>query len=135
MIWTTSLRRAEPGAGGREGHHGLREGLDQGRDQGPVRIDVEYLDQFFKSPSSKMDLSQINLGPLGTCRYSSRGHAKLDGYLGLAPNHATLPNGGLGDSVEFDKNTFAPYKNTVQMTKMMFLDGGKMFLVLACCPR
>ena len=35
----------------------------------------------------------------------------------------TLPNGGLADNVEFDKNTFAPYKNTVQMTKMMFLDG------------
>jgi hypothetical protein len=78
-----------------------------------------------------MDLSEINLGPLGTIPLFQPGdHAKLDGYLGLAPNHATLPDGGLGDNVVFDKNTFAPYKNTVQMTKLMFLDGATLDSVM-----
>ena len=87
-------------------------------------IDIDQIQAFIDSPSSKMDLTSVNLGALGTCQlFAPDAHAKLDSYLHLAADHHDGPGGGLGDDDEFDQTQFAAYRNTVTTAKLLLLDG------------
>lgn len=115
-------------------------------------ISVDALQQFLDSPSSWMDVDQVDLGPLGIvplfctagpqCPQSD--HERLDALLGLPPNHhlivlqdpndpnsPTLEGGLKGDATYFHEDpvtgeqttSFAAYTNAVTFTKLLLLDG------------
>lgn len=95
-------------------------------------IDIDAIGDFIDSPSSKLDLQSVDLGPLGTVDlFAPDTHAKLDAYLGLPDGHHTGDGGGLGDDFEFDPTEFKAYENTVTTAKLLLLDGPVLDRVLS----
>lgn len=98
-------------------------------------IDIPQLEAFFKSPSSKMDVTTIPIDtPAGTINvqlFKPTDHALLDHYLGITEPYPTSPGGGLGDSVTFDQTKFAAWQDTVMMAKLLLLDGPTLDNVLS----
>lgn len=95
-------------------------------------IDIDLIQDFISSPSSKMDITSVPLGPLGTIEvFAPDTHAKLDSYLGLPADHHTGEGGGLADDVSFDPRQFAAYRNTVTTAKLVLLDGNQLDAVLS----
>jgi hypothetical protein len=101
-------------------------------------IDVDEIQDFLASPSSKMDVDKIEMdlpiaGHVEVPVFQADDHEKLDAYLGIiGPHHKdkTL-GGGLEDDITFDKETFAAYRNTVVMSKLLLLDGSALDDVLS----
>ena len=95
-------------------------------------LDIDQIQAFLDSPSSKMDLTSVNLGALGTVSlFAPDAHAKLDQYLGLPAGHHDGPGGGLGDDDEFVKTQFAAYDNAVTTAKLLLLDGTELDNVMS----
>lgn len=95
-------------------------------------LDIDAIADFIASPSSKMDITSVPLGPLGEIQLFQAGdHAKLDGYLHLPANHHEGSGGGISDDVSFDPTQFAAFKNTVTTAKLLLLDGAQMDDVLS----
>lgn len=94
-------------------------------------IDVDQISDFLDSPSSKMDIGDfsITLPVVGTVTaqlFNTTGpetdHQKLDRYLGITdPDHHHGSGGGISDSVTFDPEVFAAYRNTVILNKILLL--------------
>lgn len=98
-------------------------------------VPVDLLDQL-NGMASKMDLATVGVDSSIVPVFKPTDHAKLDGYLGIrgiaqaspifldqGPGFTFYPNptGLLDDNVEFDKNTFAGYRNSVTMAKLLLL--------------
>lgn len=91
-------------------------------------FDIEAMKAYFESPSSKMDVTSIDLTlPGGSVEsvelFRPDDHEKLDAYLGLVNTHHDGPGGGLADDDVFNPNVFAAYKNSVLMSKLLLLSG------------
>ena len=122
----------------REGINGIKQAItDLVKNAIETRfgINIDQLEEFFKSPSSKMDVTSITIttpaGPVTVTLFQPGDHAILDGYLHLPPNHHTGDGGGLGDSSEFDPNVFSSFTDTVTMAKLLLLDGTTLDNVLS----
>ena len=87
-------------------------------------IDIDQIEDFIDSPSSKMDLTSVNLGAFGTIGLfaPTRTPSSTATYTSTADHHDG-PGGGLGDDVQFDPTQFAAYRNTVTTAKLLLLDG------------
>lgn len=95
-------------------------------------LDVDAIADFIDSPSSKMDVTSVPLGPLGEVQLFQPGdHAKLDSYLHLPADHHGGSGGGLSDDAQFDPTQFAAFRNTVTTAKLLLLDGTQMDHVLS----
>lgn len=103
-------------------------------------VDLEDLASLMDSPSSKMDLTRDYLhlhgvpsSPAGLqlALFETTDHAKLDGYLGIAVQHATSTGGGLDDDVSYDPARVAVYRNTVTLAKLALLDGPELDRLLS----
>ncbi len=98
-------------------------------------VNIDQVEEFFSSPSSKMDVTSLTIGtpggPVTISLFQTGDHAKLDGYLGLPPNHHTGDGGGLGDDIVFDPVNFAAFTDTVTMAKLLLLDGPTLDTVLS----
>lgn len=86
-------------------------------------IDIDLIKDFLSSPSSKLDVTSVNLGFGDVPLFDQDQHAKLDAYLDLPPDHHGGPGGGLDDGVVFQPERFKPYKNTTTLAKLLLLDG------------
>lgn len=98
-------------------------------------VDIEALSEFLKEPGRFicLDEREFNLpAPLGTVTVSlfpAGEHDRLDGILGLGPDHHDdeigLPAdcGRLLDSAQFTSDTFKALGNTVTLSRLVLLDG------------
>jgi hypothetical protein len=102
-------------------------------------IDLEQLASFLRHPTYWLNVQSVTLtlptGPLTANLFTPDTHARLDALMGLPADHhvpgiVTLPGGQqvqatrLKDDAVFNPDTFAPYKNTIQLGKLLLLDAG-----------
>jgi hypothetical protein len=89
-------------------------------------IDIDQIKEFLKSPSTKLDLTSTTIdtpaGPVTVGLFQPGDRDRLDSLLGItgAPR---LPSGRLDDTVAFNPDQFAAYKNTVTTAKLLLLPG------------
>ena len=99
-------------------------------------VPLDLLEQL-NGMSNKLDLASVTVGSTVIPVYQPTDHAKLDGYLGIqgaahaspifldhGPGFTFYPNptGVLDANVEFDKGTFAAYRNSVMLAKLLLLN-------------
>ena len=102
-------------------------------------IDVEELKDFLTHPTRWMcgDAGvSITLPGVGTITgagiFSAAEHARIDGLMGLEPDHHEVGTtistdcSPLEDDAEYDPNEFAAIKNTVTQAKLLLLDGTRL---------
>jgi hypothetical protein len=99
-------------------------------------VDVEEVKGFLTHPTRWMcgDAGvSITLPGVGTITgaglFSAEEHARLDGIMGLEPDHhepgTTISTdcSPLEEDAEYDPNEFTPIKNTITQAKLLLLDG------------
>jgi hypothetical protein len=101
-----------------------------------IGIDLEQLTDLLEAPTHTLCQSSIQMdlfdnGALVTIPlFQDDQHQRLDDYLGFTGNHH-VPEQGVGpecgrltDNTQLDAETFAPFRNTVAMGKLLMLEGG-----------
>jgi len=87
-------------------------------------IDVEQIESLLEDSSTRVDIDQLDLGPLGTIDVLGPDvRAQLDGYLGL-DSHA--PFEPLDNGEVFNPEDFAAYENTTTLARLLLLDGSSL---------
>ena len=104
------------------------------------QIDIDVVDFLLDNPTSLMDVASIDFGASVQQLFTPTDHERLDLYLGFEGKDHLRPfqeglgtdvfdnimfydgaRSGLKDNVEFDKQEFAAYANSVTFGKLMLL--------------
>ena len=113
---------AQPAAGDRQRDQRVRQ-RPRSRTRLSERfgIDVEQIESLLEDPSTRVDIDELDLGPLGTIDLLGPDvRAKLDGYLGLESHDPFEP---LATGEVFRPADFAAYENTTTLARLLLLDG------------
>ena len=91
-------------------------------------IDVEQIESLLADPTTRVDIDELDLGPLGTINVLGPDvRATLDGYLGLDSHTPFEP---LASGEVFSPAEFAAYDNTTTLARLLLLDGAGLDSVL-----
>ena len=91
-------------------------------------IDVEQIESLLEDPTTRVDIDELDLGPLGTINVLGPDvRATLDGYLGLDSH---TPFDPLASGEVFSAAEFAAYDNTTTLARLLLLDGAGLDSVL-----
>jgi hypothetical protein len=92
-------------------------------------IDVEQIESLLEDSTTRVDIDELDLGPLGTINVLGPDvRATLDGYLGLDSHTPFEP---LASGEYFSPAEFKAYENTTTLAKLLLLDGGSLDAVLS----
>lgn len=84
-------------------------------------IDVEQIESLLQDPTTRVDIDELDLGPLGVINVlGPEVRATLDGYLGLDSHTPFEP---LASGEVFTPAEFAAYDNTTTLARLLLLDG------------
>lgn len=92
-------------------------------------VDVDLIEDLLEDPTTRMDLTTINLGALGTVNvFPPDTRDKLDGYLGLASHDPYEP---LVNGETFDPAAYKAFQNTQTLAKLLLLGNFQLDQVLS----